>query len=377
MVDRLRNIPGVMIPFLFSAFSVFSISMVVPQIAGQFAVPISSVLLAIPLDFIGGAIGGLLLGYAADRYGRRLIMLISSAIFGLFTLASSFSVSIYMIYAFWFLIGLGVNAQNGVSYPVVVETLRRSSGTIGGIMQSLYFLGFMLDSVLFVFFHYWRTYLMVAGLIALLFSIPSAAMIMETGGRRIVGVHEKDPNFMRYTIAFSLVVIGAFMFSIPLMADVPTLLSDLKVSPIFVTVLSLAGFSGFVIAGFLSDRYRRGHVAMAFAGSGVLFSLALILLHVDAYFLAILAAIYISSGFFSFSGIWVSENYPPGSRALATNIVFFSGRIIGGFSPFIAALIDPSSLASGIAVVCIISGLMAFLASAYIQAIKSHRAVHA
>ncbi|PYB67630.1 MFS transporter [Thermoplasma sp. Kam2015] len=377
MVDRLRNIPGVMIPFLFSAFSVFSISMVVPQIAGQFAVPISSVLLAIPLDFIGGAIGGLLLGYAADRYGRRLIMLISSAIFGIFTMASSFSTSIYMIYAFWFLIGLGVNAQNGVSYPVVVETLRRSSGTIGGIMQSLYFLGFMLDSVLFVFFHYWRTYLMVAGLIALVFSIPSAAMIMETGGRRIVSVHEKDPNFMRYTVAFSFVVIGAFMFSIPLMADVPTLLSDLKYSPILITVLSLAGFSGFVIAGFLSDRYRRGHVAMAFAGSGVLFSLALLLTHADAYLLAVLTAIYISSGFFSFSGIWVSENYPPGSRALATNIVFFSGRIVGGFSPFIAALIDPSSIASGIAVVCIISGLMAFLASAYIQAIKSRRAVHA
>lgn len=365
--------PGVMIPFLLSAFSVFSISMIVPQISAQFRVPISAVLLAIPIDFIGGAMGGIIMGYLADRSGRKAVMIISSAMFGIFTLLAAFSTSIYMIYALWFLIGFGVNAQNGVSYPVIVETLRRSSGTIGGTMQSLYFLGFMLDSVLFVFFHYWRTYLIAAGLISLLFSVPASSLIIETGGSRFAMKAERDPNFLRYTIAFSIIVIGAFMFSVPLMADVPSVLSGLHMDPIYVTVLSLVGFGGFVIAGYLSDRYRRGYVAMAFTGAGVAFGLALFFTGVGRYFLFILGLVYASSGFFSFSGIWVSENYPPGSRALATNIVFFSGRLVGGFSPFIAALIDPSSLVSGIAVVCIVAGSMAFVASAYVQAMRKHR----
>jgi len=373
MADHIRNVPGVMIPFLLSAFSVFSISMIVPQISSQFHVPISAVLLAIPIDFIGGAMGGIVMGYMADRHGRRIVMVVSSLLFGIFTLLAAFSFSFYMIYACWFLIGFGVNAQNGISYPVLVETLRRSSGTIGGTMQSLYFLGFMLDSVLFVFLHYWRTYLMAAGLVSLLLAVPASLAIEETGSRRMSGKTERDPNFLRYTVAFSIIVIGAFMFSVPLMADVPSVISALRINTVYVTVLSLVGFAGFVLAGYLSDRYRRGYVAMGFTGAGVIFAIILLLLGESHYLIAILGAVYISSGFFSFSGIWVSENYPPGSRALATNIVFFSGRIVGGFSPFIAALIDPSSLVYGIAIVCIAAALMAFLGSAYIQASKSRR----
>jgi len=372
MRDRLWNIPGVMVPFLFSAFSVFSISMIVPQLASQFRTTISSVLLSIPIDFIGGAVGGVLLGYAADRYGRRMIILISSALFGISTLVASFSISLSMIYVLWFLIGFGVNAQNGVSYPVIVETLRRSSGTVGGVMQSFYFLGFLLDSVVFIFFHYWRTYLMVAGIITLLFSVPFSSMIRETGGRRIAAGRETDPDFIRHTVAFSIVVIGAFMFSVPLMAVVPTLLSSVHLSTYYLVFLSLLGFTGFVLAGFLSDRFRRGYVAMAFTGGGVLFSAIILLAGVNTYFLEMLAAVYIASGFFSFTGIWVSENYRPGSRALATNIVFFSGRVVGGFSPFLATVMIPSSLASGISVVCLISGAMAFFASLYIVMMKTH-----
>jgi putative MFS transporter len=372
MANKLRNIPGVMVPFLLSAFSVFSISMIVPQIAHQFNVSVASVLLAVPIDFIGGAIGGLLMGYAADRYGRKAVMLISSAMFSIFMLLASFSTSIYVIYAFWFLIGFGVNAQNGISYPVVVETLRRSSGLIGGLMQGLYFLGFMLDSVFFIFFHYWRTYLLIAGIISLVFSMAASALLEETGSRKIVRSSTRDPRFINYTVAFSIVVIGAFMFSVPLMADVPTIITNMGMNALYVTVLSLIGFIGFVLAGFLSDKFNRAYVAMTFTGMGVIFSLILLLFKINAYLVTLLAAIYITSGFFSFSGIWVSENYPIESRALATNIVFFSGRIVGGFSPFIAALIDPTFLISGVAIVCIIAGVLAFVSSAYIQFVASH-----
>lgn len=370
MAGHMRNIPGVMIPFLFSAFSVFSISMVVPQIAAQFNVPIFDVLLAVPIDFIGGALGGIIMGYVADREGRKIVMIISSIIFGIFTFLASFSNSLYMIYAIWFIIGFGVNSQNGISYPIIVETLKKSSGAIGGTMQSLYFLGFMLDSVLFSFIHYWRTYFIAAGIISLLFSIPGSVIIKETASKRIYRNINYDPNFIRYTIAFSVIVIGAFMFNIPLMADVPSLISALHINTFYVTDLSFVGFGGFVIAGYLSDKLGRETVAIALTLAGAIFGILLLIIRIDDYILIILAFIYLTSGFFSFSGIWVSENYQPETRAFATNIVFFSGRVVGGFSPFIAAIIFPSSLVSGIALVCMVAALLSLTASIYIKSIK-------
>ena len=207
---------------------------------------------------------------------------------------------------------------------------------------------------------------------SLLFSVPVSALVRETGGNRIAGNAGRGPDFLRYTAAFSIIVIGAFMFSIPLMADIPSVISALHIDTLYVAVLSLIGFAGFVLAGYLSDRYGRGYVAIGFAGSGAVSGIMLYLTGVSHYLLPVLALVYVSSGFFSFSGIWVSEHYPPGSRGLATNIVFFSGRLVGGFSPFIAALIDPPSLVSGIALVGIAAALISLVASAYVQGIRPH-----
>ncbi|MEM3845556.1 MAG: hypothetical protein QXU98_07645, partial [Candidatus Parvarchaeota archaeon] len=82
--------------------------------------------------------------------------------------------------------------------------------------------------------------------------------------------------------------------------------------------------------------------------------------------LVIIALMYASSGFFSFSGIWVSENYPVEYKATATNIVFFAGRIIGGFSPLIASLLYSSSLGRGIGLVGVVSGVIALVGVAII-----------
>ncbi|MGC8694914.1 MAG: MFS transporter, partial [Conexivisphaera sp.] len=172
-----RSLVGVLLPFMMSAYSAFSISMIVAQLARAFSTAVSTVLLAIPLDFIGGALGGVVMGYLADRYGRRPLMVASGAIFGAAVLAAAAAANIWEIYAAWFVAGFGVNSQNGISYPVVVETLRRSTGTIGGAMQSLYFIGFLLDSLTYMYFHWWRTYLVVVGVASLILSVPPAAMI--------------------------------------------------------------------------------------------------------------------------------------------------------------------------------------------------------
>ena len=358
---KVLNLAGIMMPFALSSFSVFSLSMVIGQLSRSFHVPLSSIFAAIPIDFIGGAIGGLLLGYVADRIGRKPVMLISVILFSVPLFLASISTSLIEIFVLWFIIGFGVNAQNGVSYPVVVETLHHSTGTIGGFLQSLYFIGFLLDSLVFMAFPYWRTFFIACGIVALVPSLGLASMVRETGRRGAVraGIRSIKGKLVIYTAAFSAVVAGAFMFSVPLMGVVPTYLHEINVSSAIIVPFSLIGFAFFVLAGYLSDRFGRGTIVVIFSVLCILFGIILYEEMAPQSALFVIALMYASSGFFSFSGIWVSENYPAEYRATATNIVFFAGRVIGGFSPLIASLVYVTSLGKGIAFVGTVAGILA------------------
>jgi len=354
-------LPGVLIPFMMSAYAVFSISMIVGQLAAAFSTGISEVLIAIPVDFVGGAVGGLALGYLADRYGRRPLLFASSAIFGAAALMASTATSLWEIYALWFLVGLGVNSQNGISYPVVVETIRRSTGTVGGAMQSLYFIGFLLDSLTYMMIPHWRTYLAAVGAISLITSIPATALVGETlrrGNIRRVGVRAIRGRLALYTVALSAVVVGAFMLSVPLLGLAPTLVSGMGLETYYVSALSMIGFASFVAAGYLSDRLGRARTTAILAGLGAAASAALAALGSSWAALIALALVFVSAGFFSFTGIWVSESYPVELRATATNIVFLLGRLLGGFSPMLVVLLYPPSLRVGMGMSGLISAAL-------------------
>ncbi len=362
---RVRNVAGTLVPFMLSAFSVFSISMVVSSLSSYLEVPISAILLSVPIDFIGGAIGAIVIGHSSDRIGRKPMIIMSAVLFSTGMIAAAFMRSLYELYIIWFIIGIGVNSQNGISYPLLVETLKKSTGSIGGTMQGMYFLGFLLDFLFYFVFPFWRYYFLAAGIFSLIVSVSFASIIIEPlkNGRRITGAGKISGRLAFYTVAFSLVVIGAFMLSVPLMSVAPTLLSYLKIPEEIIIVLAILGFFGFVAAGYISDRIPRWKTTLLFSSSALILGIAIYFLTTPFVILAVLALIYISSGFFSFTGIWVSENYPASKRATATNIVFFVGRILGGFSPLLVILIDPSSLKTGMSVMITLSALIAIAGS--------------
>ncbi|MFP3265468.1 MAG: hypothetical protein RXO54_06510, partial [Acidilobus sp.] len=62
-MSRWASLLGVLIPFMLSAYAVFSISLAADQLSASLRVPKALVLVAIPVDFIGGAIGGVAIGY--------------------------------------------------------------------------------------------------------------------------------------------------------------------------------------------------------------------------------------------------------------------------------------------------------------------------
>lgn len=332
------------------------------QISDSFHISVFAVFLSIPVDFIGGAIGGILFGYLADKYGRKPLLLASVLIFGIASLLAAFTSSVFEIYILWFFVGLGVNSQNGILYPLIVETLKKSSGTIGGIMQSFYFLGFLLDSVAYMIFNQWRIYFIAVGLISIIISFLSTILIKETLKKRNIirkGISQLKGKLALYTIAFSSVVVGAFVFSVPLMGVVSTALVEMKLNTIYITIFSFIGFVAFILAGYLSVKIGRALTTVIFTSMGVIFSFFLLFANSNELIIIAFILVYISSGYFSFTRVWSSENYPPDIRATATNIVFFTGRLLAGFSPIFVSIIYPESLKNGIALIGIIASIIA------------------
>lgn len=135
--------------FLFSAMSIYSISFVLYPMAKETNVPISSIEFAIPLSWIGGAIGGVIMGIVGDYWGRRYALLLSILLFSIPMIVNIIAPNLYLLYLVWFLIGFGVNGDNGLSYVYTVElSSPKSRGLIGSIMQGLYDIGALLGALL-------------------------------------------------------------------------------------------------------------------------------------------------------------------------------------------------------------------------------------
>lgn len=110
--------------FLISAIAVYSIVPLIPSLSKELHTSITTLALVVSLGWIGGAIGGLIMGALSDSYGRRISLFVSVLLFGIGTLISYFISNVYFLFVTWFIVGFGVNGENGISYAIVAESLK-------------------------------------------------------------------------------------------------------------------------------------------------------------------------------------------------------------------------------------------------------------
>ena len=368
MIDEKRaiNVIGILIPFTLSAYTILSISMVLKELALAFDSPISVVSLVFPIDFIGGAIGGVVVGRLADRFGRKMLTVISVIIFSASAIIASFSRSLIDIYIAWFFVGFGVNAENGVAYPLIVESLSSQTGLFGGLVQGLYYVAFGIDSLTYVFIHSWKSIFLFVGVLSLVLGLPSSLAIKETlkpkeGKSDIRSIFKG--GYAKKTLLLSIIITASFMLVVPLLSIAPAALGSTNKSWL-VTIMSIVGFASFLSSGYASDILGRKKTTIILSLIGLVGGLLLALLHyAEINLIASMLLLYISSGLFAYEGVWVSENYSEDVRASASNIVFLFGRLIGGFSPSIAILIGTRSIINGIGLLSFLSSLIIIFSS--------------
>ncbi|WP_416066473.1 MFS transporter [Rhizobium sp. ZK1] len=132
------------------AFDFFILVFVLKYIAEEFHTDVAAVSIAIFLTLAMRALGALIFGLAADRYGRRITLMVDVLLYSLFDFLTGFSTGLTMFLVLRALYGIAMGGEWGVGASLVMETVpEESRGIVSGILQAGYPSGYLLASLLF------------------------------------------------------------------------------------------------------------------------------------------------------------------------------------------------------------------------------------
>ena len=158
--------------WMLDAFDFFLLVFVLKDIAQEFNTEITSVTLAILLTLAMRPIGAYLFGRAADRWGRRPILMIDVLLYSIIEFASGFAPSLTVLLVLRAIFGIAMGGEWGVGASLTMESIPpHARGFVSGLLQSGYPTGYFMASIVYgLFFQYigWRGMFMVGVIPALL-----------------------------------------------------------------------------------------------------------------------------------------------------------------------------------------------------------------
>jgi MFS transporter, SHS family, lactate transporter len=163
------------------AFDFFLVVMCTKEIAQEFGVTDAKVTASITLTLMFRPVGALIFGLLADRYGRRIPMIIDLVFYSAVEVATGFATNLTAFFVLRALFGIGMGGEWGVGASLVMEKVpARYRGLLSGLLQEGYAAGYLLAAVVAYFMpnmrgafggwdpHGWRWMFMLGGLPAIL-----------------------------------------------------------------------------------------------------------------------------------------------------------------------------------------------------------------
>jgi MFS transporter, SHS family, lactate transporter len=336
------------------AFDFFVLTFVLAPIATEFHVSIAQVALAITASLATRPIGAFLFGLLADRYGRRLPLMLDILFYSVIEVLSGFAPSFRIFFILRLLYGIGMGGEWGVGASLAMESVPvRWRGILSGFLQEGYALGYLLaaGSYWAAFPHWgWRPLFFIGGLPALL-TLFIRFRVKESEVWKASATHRQDwrayaraviSNARRFGYLVAMMAALSFI-SHGTMDIYPTFLQlQHHFSPsrtALVTIISMVGsILGGILAGWASDRFGRRWAMI------VPIVLGLILIPPWAYATAlplILVGAFLMQ--FMVGGAWgvvpahINELSPNEVRGFFSGFAYQLGILIASASPYIEA----------------------------------------
>lgn len=154
------------------AFDFFLVTLCLTAIGREFHKPDSAIALSITATLAFRPVGAFLFGLLADRYGRRLPLMIDLVFYSVVEVLTGFAPNFTTFLILRALFGIGMGGEWGVGASLAMEKVPpRLRGILSGLLQEGYAAGNLLAAIAFSFVypHWgWRPLFFIGGLPALL-----------------------------------------------------------------------------------------------------------------------------------------------------------------------------------------------------------------
>ncbi|MFT5486513.1 MAG: MFS family permease [Paracoccaceae bacterium] len=352
--------------------SLFLIAVTLKDLSSEFGWPREVPSLAFSLQFIGGGLGGILMGYLLDRVGAVVLPLIAACAIATGSVLTTFVDEQWQLFAIYFIL-FGFLGQGSLYAPLMANISRwydRRRGMVVGIVASGQSLSGIVWPPIFgvaITEIGWRNGFIGFGIIAACIMLPLCMIFArkppaldtlhaaealddtDSKGRARRGARKSETSLSIFQLQMVLcaAIVGCCIsMSLPL-AHLVAHATD-KGLPLTdaVTVLSVTLMAAFVsrvlLVGFLSDRF--GGLWALFCFSALQAAMVGLLTASDS--IAVLYIVGIGFGF-GYGGIFpvyaviVREYMPPQEAGRRTGIVFLFGALSMGFGSWMGgALFD-------------------------------------
>lgn len=361
--------------YMLDAFDLIVLTLSLSAIGATFGVGTGATGALSTVTLSASAIGGILGGILADRIGRARTLMLTVAVYSLFTFLSGLATSYPMLMVFRVFQGIGFGGEWGVGAVLVAELVRpRSRGRALGVIQSSWAVGWAIAVLvylatfsLFAETTAWRV-LMCLGILPGLLILYIRRTVRDAEVYRETQEVEKElelplkqifrHKLLKTTIAASVLATGIQGGYYAMFTWIPTYLKDERDLTVIGTtgylfVVIAGAFLGYLSAGFVHDRLGRRRT---FALFSALAGASLVL-----YFLVprgdngVLLAVgfplgFFSSGCFSGFGAYLAELFPTRARGTGGGFCYNVGRGIGALFPgIIGFLADAIGLGGAVA----------------------------
>jgi len=132
------------------AFDFFILTFCISALATQFQSKISAVTEAVFITLAFRPVGAFLFGMMADRFGRRVTLMVDIIAYSVFELASAFAPSLKVFIVTRALFGIAMGGEWGVGAALAFETLpAEKRGFFSGLLQEGYAVGFLMAALVY------------------------------------------------------------------------------------------------------------------------------------------------------------------------------------------------------------------------------------
>ncbi|PYK63245.1 MAG: MFS transporter [Verrucomicrobia bacterium] len=355
--DYLNALIASFLGWTLDAFDFFVLVFAVPTIAEEFHVDLPEIAKTIAVTLAFRPVGAFIFGLLADRYGRRLPLMLDLVFYSVVEVLSGLAPDYKTFLILRALFGIGMGGEWGVGASLAMEKVPpKWRGVLSGILQEGYAVGYLLAACcyFFVFPKWgWRPMFFIGGLPALLalfvrFKVKESAVWERTRPPNWSGVGRAIVSQWKRFLYLSCLMMMMNFASHGTQDMYPTFLKlERGFSPrqvaVIVVIYNIGALVGGILFGLYSDRFGRRR------GMATAFLLATVMIPFWAYApntpLLVLGAFLMQ---FMVQGAWgvipahITELSPDSVRGFLPGLAYQCGVLLASSVPYTVAVFSKS-----------------------------------